>query len=75
MSMQQNCVVVAMSKSETNTNFMAVLWDEYQTSAEEAREALRMGDKLKALTLAIWSNQVREEYMNKLFWAVRGDRR
>jgi hypothetical protein len=54
---------------------MAVLWDEYQTSAEEAREALRMGDKLKALTLAIWSNQVREEYMNKLFWAVRGDRR
>ena len=50
---------------------LLILWDEYQSSAEEARKALRMGDKLKALTLAIWSNQVREEYMNKLFWAVR----
>ena len=40
----------------------SVLWDEYEDAAEEAREALRMGDKLKALALAIWAHKIREQY-------------
>ncbi len=38
------------------------LWGEYETAAEEAREAYRMGDKLKALALAIWAHKIREQY-------------
>lgn len=37
-------------------------WLEYQDAVEEAREALRDGDKMKALTLAIWAHKIKGEY-------------
>ena len=40
----------------------SVLWAEYEIAAEEAREAYRMGDKLKALALAIWAHKMEDQY-------------
>ena len=46
-------------------------WLEYQDAAEEARDALRDGDKLKALALAIWAHKIKgqyEYYANRLIF-------
>lgn len=58
------------NQKETVTNLLANLWFlEYQDAAEEARDALCDGDKLKALALAIWANKCREKY-EKYFWCA-----
>jgi len=42
---------------------LADLWmQEHQDSAEEARRSLSEGDKLKALSLAIWSRRAKERH-------------
>ena len=46
-------------------------WLEYQDAAEEARGALREGDKLKAIALAIWAHKIKcqyEYYANRLIF-------
>ena len=49
--------------SVESTALLADLWWlEYQDAAENARSALRNGDKLKALALAIWAHKVKGEY-------------
>lgn len=73
MDMRMNMMDMRMNKVVSETHkldiesfrrmaLLAVLWDEYQDTAEEAREALRMGDKPKALALSILANKIRGEY-------------
>lgn len=37
-------------------------WLEYQGVAEDAQDALRAGDKMKALALAIWAHKIKGQY-------------
>jgi hypothetical protein len=37
-------------------------WIEYQEAVKDAQLALQDGDKLKALTLAIWAHKTKREY-------------
>lgn len=49
--------------SVESTALLADLWWlEYQDAAEDARSALRDGDKLKALALAIWAHKIKGQY-------------
>jgi hypothetical protein len=46
-------------------------WLEYQDAAEDARDALHAGDKMKALALAIWAHKIKcqyEYYANRLIF-------
>jgi hypothetical protein len=58
--------------SVESTALLADLWWlEYQDAAEEARDALRDGDKIKALALAIWAHKIKgryEYYANRLIF-------
>lgn len=58
--------------SVESTALLADLWWlEYQDAAEEARDALREGDKLKALALAICAHKIKgqyEYYANRLIF-------
>ena len=40
-----------------------LLWMEYEDAAQEARTALLQGDKLAALTLAVWAYKIKQKYM------------
>ena len=41
-----------------------LLWLEYEDTADEAREAFYLGDKLKALALAMLAYKIKQRYMN-----------
>lgn len=43
-----------------------LLWCEYQDAADAARAALAIGDKLAALTLAIWAHKIKEQYHSEI---------
>jgi len=43
-----------------------LLWCEYQDAADAARDALAIGDKLAALTLAIWAHKIKEQHLSEL---------
>ena len=58
--------------SVESTALLADLWWlEYQDAAEDSRDALRAGDKMEALALAIWAHKIKgqhEYYANRLIF-------
>lgn len=56
---------------ESTALLVDLYWWEYQDAAEDARSALRDGDKPKALALAIWAHKIKcqyEYYANRLIF-------
>lgn len=42
-----------------------LLWLEYEDAAADARKALYEGDKLKALALAMWAYEIKQQYVRE----------
>lgn len=62
---------MTLNSIESNGLLADLWWLEYQDAAEEARFALRDGDNLKALALAIWAHKIKgkyEYYANRLIF-------